>query len=163
MMANGGLERLMANPALRGMAENMQNGGGMPDFNALAADPSIRDMYVHRPNVCRVIMLTTTQGEPVHGRPGRPGGSGPVERVRVLVAACCTSGWIVMVFMLQAWWCWNTIDTLDTVSARPARAVEFGPALAVIGTMTELVPYDFDFSFDHHPNYHVFCKAALIR
>lgn len=44
MMANGGLERLMANPALRSMAENMQNGGGMPDFNALASDPSLRDL-----------------------------------------------------------------------------------------------------------------------
>lgn len=44
MMANGGLERLMANPQLRQMAENMQNGGGMPDFNALASDPSLREM-----------------------------------------------------------------------------------------------------------------------
>lgn len=44
MMANGGLERLMANPALRQMAENMQSGGGMPDFNQLASDPSLREM-----------------------------------------------------------------------------------------------------------------------
>lgn len=44
MMANGGLERLMSNPQLRNMAENMQNGGGMPDFSALANDPSMRDL-----------------------------------------------------------------------------------------------------------------------
>lgn len=44
MMQNGGLDRLMQNPALRGMAENMQNGGGMPDFNALASDPAMRDL-----------------------------------------------------------------------------------------------------------------------
>lgn len=44
MMANGGLERLMSNPALRNMAENMQNGGGMPDFGALAQDPAMRDL-----------------------------------------------------------------------------------------------------------------------
>ncbi|WWC89204.1 uncharacterized protein L201_004122 [Kwoniella dendrophila CBS 6074] len=44
MMANGGLERLMQNPALRGMAENMQNGGGMPDMSQLANDPSLRDL-----------------------------------------------------------------------------------------------------------------------
>lgn len=44
MMANGGLERLMSNPAMRQMAENMQNGGGMPDMNALASDPNLRDL-----------------------------------------------------------------------------------------------------------------------
>lgn len=44
MMANGGLERLMQNPALRNMAENMRNGGGMPDFSSLASDPSMRDL-----------------------------------------------------------------------------------------------------------------------
>lgn len=44
MMANGGLERLMSNPALRQMADNMQSGGGMPDFNALASDPNLRDL-----------------------------------------------------------------------------------------------------------------------
>lgn len=43
-MANGGLERLMSNPAMRQMAENMQNGGGMPDMNALASDPNLRDL-----------------------------------------------------------------------------------------------------------------------
>ena len=46
MMANGGLERLMANPSLRRMAENMQSGGGMPDMSQLASDPNLRDMYV---------------------------------------------------------------------------------------------------------------------
>jgi small glutamine-rich tetratricopeptide repeat-containing protein alpha len=44
MMSNGGLERLMANPTLRGMAENMQSGGGMPDFASLAQDPAMRDL-----------------------------------------------------------------------------------------------------------------------
>ena len=46
MMANGGLERLMSNPSLRRMAENMQNGGGAPDMSELASDPSLRDMSV---------------------------------------------------------------------------------------------------------------------
>jgi small glutamine-rich tetratricopeptide repeat-containing protein alpha len=44
MMANGGLEKLMANPAMRSMAENMQNGGGMPDLSALQNDPSLREL-----------------------------------------------------------------------------------------------------------------------
>ena len=44
MMANGGLERLMQNPAMRRMAENMQAGGGMPDMSQLASDPSLREM-----------------------------------------------------------------------------------------------------------------------
>lgn len=44
MMANGGLERLMSNPAMRQAAENMQSGGGMPDLEALASDPAMRDL-----------------------------------------------------------------------------------------------------------------------
>ena len=44
MMANGGLERLMQNPQMRQMAENMQNGGGMPDFGQLASDPNMRNL-----------------------------------------------------------------------------------------------------------------------
>lgn len=44
MMANGGLERLMSNPNIRNMAENFQRGGGMPDFEQLAQDPSMRDL-----------------------------------------------------------------------------------------------------------------------
>lgn len=44
MMANGGMEKLMQNPALRNMAENMQNGGGMPDFSQMASDPAMRDL-----------------------------------------------------------------------------------------------------------------------
>ncbi|OWZ37007.1 cytoplasmic protein [Cryptococcus neoformans AD2-60a] len=44
MMANGGLERLMQNPTLRNMAENMRSGGGMPDFSSLANDPSMKDL-----------------------------------------------------------------------------------------------------------------------
>ena len=44
MMGNGGLDRLMSNPSLRRMAENMQNGGGMPDVSEIANDPSLRDM-----------------------------------------------------------------------------------------------------------------------
>jgi len=34
----------MQNPTLRNMAENMQNGGGMPDMSAIASDPSLRDL-----------------------------------------------------------------------------------------------------------------------
>ena len=44
MMANGGLERMMQNPAMRNMAENFQNGGGMPDFASLANDPAMREL-----------------------------------------------------------------------------------------------------------------------
>ena len=44
MMANGGLERLMSNPNIRQMTENMQDGGGMPDMSQLASDPSLREM-----------------------------------------------------------------------------------------------------------------------
>lgn len=46
MMQNGGLDRLMQNPNIRQMAERMQSGGGMPDFNELANDPSMREMWV---------------------------------------------------------------------------------------------------------------------
>ena len=44
MMANGGLDRLMQNPNIRNMAEQMQNGGGMPDLSQLADDPTLREM-----------------------------------------------------------------------------------------------------------------------
>ncbi|WVQ72451.1 hypothetical protein IAR50_002003 [Cryptococcus sp. DSM 104548] len=49
MMGNGGLERLMENPALRNMAESFGNGGGgagggMPDLSALANDPNMRNL-----------------------------------------------------------------------------------------------------------------------
>ena len=44
MMQNGGLDRMMQNPNIRQMAEQMQNGGGMPDFSQLAQDPAMRDM-----------------------------------------------------------------------------------------------------------------------
>ena len=44
MMANGGLERMMANPRMREMAESAQNGGGIPDLASLASDPSLRDL-----------------------------------------------------------------------------------------------------------------------
>ncbi len=60
MMANGGLERLMSNPSLRRMAENMQSGGGMPDISQLAGDPSLRDMYAFR-SVLRKLICSRAQ------------------------------------------------------------------------------------------------------
>lgn len=62
MMANGGLDRLMSNPAMRNMvcpakramhlktdhdllqAERMQSGGGMPDMESLRNDPEMRKL-----------------------------------------------------------------------------------------------------------------------
>jgi small glutamine-rich tetratricopeptide repeat-containing protein alpha len=61
MMANGGMERLMSNPAVANMVSllcypahplrltvvkmsSMQSGGGMPDMSQLMNDPSIREM-----------------------------------------------------------------------------------------------------------------------
>ncbi|KAG9102176.1 hypothetical protein FS749_013379 [Ceratobasidium sp. UAMH 11750] len=44
MMANGGLDRLMSNPAIRNMAERAQSGGGMPSMAEIMADPNLRDM-----------------------------------------------------------------------------------------------------------------------
>lgn len=44
MMANGGLERLMSNPAIRGMADRLQGGGGMPSMAEMMNDPSIRQI-----------------------------------------------------------------------------------------------------------------------
>ncbi|KII93702.1 hypothetical protein PLICRDRAFT_401962 [Plicaturopsis crispa FD-325 SS-3] len=44
MMANGGMERLMQNPALANMMNRVQSGGGMPDMSELLADPTMREM-----------------------------------------------------------------------------------------------------------------------
>jgi len=45
MMANGGLERMMQNPAVANMMNNMgSGGGGMPSMADLMADPSMREM-----------------------------------------------------------------------------------------------------------------------
>ena len=65
MMGNGGLERLMQNPALSNMVcgpsallaaslidhraqmERVQSGGGMPSMAEIMADPQLREMYVY--------------------------------------------------------------------------------------------------------------------
>jgi small glutamine-rich tetratricopeptide repeat-containing protein alpha len=62
MMANGGLERLMQNPALAGMVrlvglqpdwwltwraqqmDRVQSGGGMPSMQELMGDPTLREL-----------------------------------------------------------------------------------------------------------------------
>jgi len=44
MMANGGMERLMSNPAIQNMVNRAQSGGGMPSMAELMSDPSIRDL-----------------------------------------------------------------------------------------------------------------------
>ncbi|KAI0651522.1 hypothetical protein C8Q79DRAFT_933837 [Trametes meyenii] len=44
MMQNGGLERLMQNPALANMMNRMQSGGGMPSMSELMSDPALRDI-----------------------------------------------------------------------------------------------------------------------
>jgi len=44
MMGNGGLERMMQNPAVANMMNNMRSGGGMPSMTDLMADPSLREM-----------------------------------------------------------------------------------------------------------------------
>jgi len=44
MMANGGLERLMQNPAVAGMRDRVQSGGGMPSMADIMADPTLRDL-----------------------------------------------------------------------------------------------------------------------
>jgi len=44
MMANGGIERLMQNPALANLASRVQSGGGMPSMSELMSDPSLREM-----------------------------------------------------------------------------------------------------------------------
>ncbi|KAH9836505.1 TPR-like protein [Rhodofomes roseus] len=44
MMGNGGLDRVMQNPALANMMNRVQQGGGMPSMAELMADPTMRDM-----------------------------------------------------------------------------------------------------------------------
>jgi len=44
MMANGGLERMMQNPALANMARNFQQGGGMPNVQEMMNDPQLREV-----------------------------------------------------------------------------------------------------------------------
>jgi small glutamine-rich tetratricopeptide repeat-containing protein alpha len=44
MMANGGLERMMSNPAVANMMNQMQNGGEMPSMSELMSDPSLREL-----------------------------------------------------------------------------------------------------------------------
>ncbi|KAH9065921.1 putative stress-induced protein STI1 [Lactarius vividus] len=44
MMANGGLERLMSNPAVANMMGRMNSGGGMPSMDELMADPELRNL-----------------------------------------------------------------------------------------------------------------------
>ncbi|CAE6430597.1 unnamed protein product [Rhizoctonia solani] len=44
MMSNGGMDRLMQNPAIRDMASRAQSGGGMPSMADIMADPSLRDL-----------------------------------------------------------------------------------------------------------------------
>ncbi|CAE6534051.1 unnamed protein product [Rhizoctonia solani] len=44
MMANGGMDRLMQNPAIRNMASRAQSGGGMPSMADIMSDPSLRDL-----------------------------------------------------------------------------------------------------------------------
>jgi len=44
MMANGGMDRLMSNPAIRNIAERAQSGGGMPSMAEIMADPQLREM-----------------------------------------------------------------------------------------------------------------------
>ncbi|KAJ2489071.1 Small glutamine-rich tetratricopeptide repeat-containing protein 2 [Coemansia sp. RSA 2050] len=44
MMANGGLERLMSNPAISQMANNYRNTGQMPSMTDMMSNPDIMDM-----------------------------------------------------------------------------------------------------------------------
>jgi small glutamine-rich tetratricopeptide repeat-containing protein alpha len=44
MMANGGLERLMANPAVANMMGRVNSGGGMPSMDELMSDPDLRNL-----------------------------------------------------------------------------------------------------------------------
>ncbi|CAE6346619.1 unnamed protein product [Rhizoctonia solani] len=44
MMAGGGMDRLMQNPAIRNMASRAQSGGGMPSMAEIMADPSLREL-----------------------------------------------------------------------------------------------------------------------
>ncbi|KAH0838555.1 putative stress-induced protein STI1 [Lanmaoa asiatica] len=45
LMANGGLERLMSNPAVANMMGRVQS-GQMPSMDELMSDPTLRDLYV---------------------------------------------------------------------------------------------------------------------
>jgi small glutamine-rich tetratricopeptide repeat-containing protein alpha len=44
MMANGGLEGLMQNPAVANMMNRVQSGGGMPSMDEIMADPNLRNI-----------------------------------------------------------------------------------------------------------------------
>jgi len=44
MMASGGMERLMQNPAVGNMMNRINSGGGMPSMAELMSDPSLREM-----------------------------------------------------------------------------------------------------------------------
>lgn len=43
MMANGGMERLMQNPAVANMMNRVNSGGGMPSMSELMSDPALRE------------------------------------------------------------------------------------------------------------------------
>ncbi|KAG8935484.1 hypothetical protein FRC02_008036 [Tulasnella sp. 418] len=43
MMGNGGLERMMSNPAIRNLADRVQSGGQMPSMAELMSDPSMQE------------------------------------------------------------------------------------------------------------------------
>jgi small glutamine-rich tetratricopeptide repeat-containing protein alpha len=44
MMANGGMERLMSNPAVANMMGRLNSGGGMPSMDDLMGDPELRNL-----------------------------------------------------------------------------------------------------------------------
>jgi len=43
LMANGGMDRLMQNPAIQNMMNRVNSGGGMPSMAELMSDPGLRD------------------------------------------------------------------------------------------------------------------------
>ncbi|KIK26557.1 hypothetical protein PISMIDRAFT_261897 [Pisolithus microcarpus 441] len=44
LMANGGLEQMMSNPAVANMMNRVQNGGGLPSMEELMSDPTMRNL-----------------------------------------------------------------------------------------------------------------------
>ncbi|KAL4069411.1 TPR-like protein [Scleroderma citrinum] len=44
LMANGGMERLMSNPAMANMMNRVQSGGNLPSMDELMSDPTLHDL-----------------------------------------------------------------------------------------------------------------------
>ena len=84
LMANGGLERIMSNPAVANMVRSSSSSasrrlssgphqmgrvqsGQMPSMEELMSDPTLRNLYVYSHHQC-VLLLIKAQCQPIRDR-----------------------------------------------------------------------------------------------